>query len=168
MFGADEITAAQRAGAANGQADSSLSCWNLTFSAVFAPVQKAQKSGARFARLHYLYCVKTLLVLLAACSLLFAFQRPAQAQASWGIPPPFPFLFYNSNQGYQQPYYGGQRVYYGQGYYCRPGYCTPSRRAYFYRQYYRPRYYYRPQYYQQSYFGPNGYYGPDWGGYGGW
>jgi hypothetical protein len=32
---------------------------------------------------------------------------------------PFPFLFYNFNQGYQQPqpYYGGQRVYYGQGYY---------------------------------------------------
>src|SRR5260370_10426301 len=93
--------------------------------------------------------VKTLLVLLAACGLLFASQRPAQAQASWGIPLPFPFLFYNFGQSYQQPYYGqgyygGKRAYYGQRYYCGPGYCTPSRRAYFYRQYYRPRYYYRP------------------------
>ena len=108
--------------------------------------------------------VKTLLVLLAACGLLLASQRPAQAQASWGIPLPFPFLFYNFNQGYAQPYYGGQRAYYGQGYYCRPGDCTPSRaRAYYYgyRRYYRPRYYYAPAW-QQSYFGPS------WGGYGGW
>jgi hypothetical protein len=43
--------------------------------------------------------VKTLLVLLAACALLLASQRPAQAQVSWGIPLPFPFLFYNFNQG---------------------------------------------------------------------
>jgi hypothetical protein len=105
--------------------------------------------------------VKTLLVLLAACGLLLASQRPAQAQVSWGIPLPFPFLFYNFNQGYySQPYYG-QRVYYGRGYYCRPGYCTPSRHAYFYRPYYRPRYYYGPAW-------QPGYYGPGWGGYGGW
>jgi hypothetical protein len=57
--------------------------------------------------------VKALLVLLAACSLLLASQHPAQAQVSWGIPLPFPFLFYNFNQGYAQPYYGGQRAYYG-------------------------------------------------------
>jgi hypothetical protein len=60
--------------------------------------------------------MKALVVVLAACGLLLASQRPAQAQVSWGIPLPFPFLFYNFNQGYQQPqpYYGGQRVYYGQ------------------------------------------------------
>jgi hypothetical protein len=107
--------------------------------------------------------VKTFLVMLAACALLFASQRSAQAQVSWGIPLPFPFLFYNFNQGYysQQPYYG-QRAYYGQRYYCRPGDCTPSRRAYFYRGYYpRPSYYYAPAW-------QPGYYGPGWGGYGGW
>src|SRR5208282_4564913 len=113
--------------------------------------------------------VKKLLVLLAACGLLLASQRPAQAQVSWGIPLPFPFLFYNFNQGYAQPYYGGQRAYYGQGYYCRPGDCTPSRRAYFYRRYYQPRYY-QPRYYQpRYYYGPSwqqSYYGPGWGGYG--
>jgi hypothetical protein len=105
--------------------------------------------------------VKTLLVLLAACALLLASQRPAQAQVSWGIPLPFPFLFYNFNQGYysQQPYYG-QRVYYG---HIRD--CTPSRRAYFYRGYYRP--YYRPPYYYAPEW-QSGYDGPGWGGYGGW
>jgi hypothetical protein len=98
--------------------------------------------------------VKTLQVLLAACALLLASQRPAQAQVSWGIPLPFPFLFYNFNQGYsnQQPYYG-RRVYYGQRYYCRPGDCTVSRRAYFYRPYYRPPYYYAPAW-QPGYYGP--------------
>jgi len=106
--------------------------------------------------------VKTLLVLIAACGLLLASQRPAQAQVSWGIPLPFPFLFYNFNQGYySQPYYG-QRAYYNRSYYCRPGDCTPSRHAYFYRPYYRPRYYYGPAWQ------PGYYYGPRWGGYGGW
>jgi hypothetical protein len=106
--------------------------------------------------------VKTLLVLIAACGLLLASQRPAQAQVSWGIPLPFPFLFYNFNQGYySQPYYG-QRAYYNRSYYCRPGDCTPSRNAYFYRPYYRPRYYYGPAWQ------PGYYYGPRWGGYGGW
>ena len=110
--------------------------------------------------------VKTLLVLLAAGSLLLASQRPAEAQVSWGIPLPFPFLFYNFNQGYysQQPYYG-RRANYSQGYYCRPGYCTPARQAYFYRSYYRP--YYRPRYYYGPAW-PQSYYGPGWGGYGGW
>ena len=98
--------------------------------------------------------MKALVVLLAASGLLLASQCPAQAQVSWGIPLPFPFLFYNFNQGYQQPqpyygnqrayysqpYYGGQRVYYRPGY-SRPGDCTPSRHAYFYRPYYQPRYY---------------------------
>jgi hypothetical protein len=106
--------------------------------------------------------VKTLLVLIAACGLLLASQRPAQAQVSWGIPLPFPFLFYNFNQGnYSQPYYG-QRVYYDRSYYSRPGDCTPSRHAYFYHPYYRPRYYYGPA------LQPGYYYGPRWGGYGGW
>jgi hypothetical protein len=105
--------------------------------------------------------MKTLFVLLAACGLLLASQRPAQAQVSFGIPLPFPFVFYNFNQGYEQPYYGGQRAYYGQGYYGQ-GYYAP-RRAYYYnyrRRYYRPRYYYRPQYYYQ----PQSYFGPSWGG----
>jgi hypothetical protein len=110
--------------------------------------------------------VKTLLVLLATCGLLLASQRPAQAQVSWGIPLPFPFLFYNFNQGYysQQLSYG-QRAYYSQGYHCRPGYCTHARHAYFNRGYYRP--YYRPRYYYEPAW-PQSYYGPGWGGYGGW
>ena len=127
-----------------------------------------------------LQCMKALVVLLAASGLLLASQRPAQAQVSWGIPLPFPFLFYNFNQGYQQPqpYYGTQRAYYSQPYYgsqpvyyrpgnSRSGDCTPSRHAYFYRPAYQPRYYYRPQ--PSYYYGPQpGYYGPGWGGYGGW
>jgi hypothetical protein len=54
--------------------------------------------------------MKAFVVLLAASGLLLASQRPAEAQVSWGIPLPFPFLFYNFNQGYQrpQPYYGNQ------------------------------------------------------------
>ena len=90
--------------------------------------------------------MKTLVVVLAACGLLLASQRPAQAQVSWGIP--FPFLFYNFNQGYQQPqpYYGGQRVYYGQGYYFCPSSCTPTRRA----NYYQPRYYYGPAWHRAT------------------
>jgi hypothetical protein len=112
--------------------------------------------------------VKTLLVLLAAGGLLLASQRPAQAQLSWGIPLPYPFLFYNFNQGYssQQPYYG-QRGYSGQRYYYRPANCTPSRSAYFYRRYYPPRYYYYGPAWQPGYHSPR-YYGPGWGGYGGW
>ena len=54
--------------------------------------------------------VKTILVLIAACGLLLASQRPAQAQVSWGIPLPFPFMFYNFNQGYYSQPYNGQRV----------------------------------------------------------
>jgi hypothetical protein len=124
--------------------------------------------------------MKTIVVLLAASGLLLASQRPAQAQVSWGIPLPFPFLFYNFDQGYQQPqpYYGNQSAYYNQPYnggqpvyyrpgYSRPGDCTPSRHAYFYRPYYQPRSFYRPQ--PSYYYGPQpGYYGPRWGGYGGW
>jgi hypothetical protein len=112
--------------------------------------------------------MKALVVLLAASGLLLASQRPAEAQVSWGIPLPFPFLFYNFNQGYQRPqaYYGNQPVYYRPGY-SRPGDCTPSRHTFFYRPYYQPRYYYRPQ--PSYYYGPQpGYYGPGWGGYGGW
>ena len=112
--------------------------------------------------------VKTLSILLVAGGLVLAFQRPAQAQVSWGIPLPFPFLFYNFNEGYssQQPYYR-QRVYYGQRYYCRPSNCTPSRSAYFYRPYYPPRYYYGPAW-QPGYYVPTRYYGPAWSGYVGW
>ena len=106
--------------------------------------------------------VKTLLVLFAACGLLLASQRPAQAQVSWGIPLPFPFLFYNFNQGYAHPYYGGQRAYYGQGYYCRPGDCTPSRARHTFTA--------RPitGHVLLRTSMAAGYYGPGWGGYGGW
>jgi hypothetical protein len=146
------------------QASGNATLQGSSFFVNFAHPIRKQNRDARFAGRHYIQCMKALLIVLAACGLLLASQRPAQAQVSWGFPLPFPFTFYNFNQGYySQPYYG--RAYYGQGYYCRPGYCTPSRRAY----YYRPRYYYRPQYYYpQSYFGPSYYGGPGWGGYGGW
>ena len=87
---------------------------------------------------------KLLILLLSICALVFA-QFPARAQGvSFGIPLPFPFLFYNFGPTYySQPYYGGYygRPYYG-GYYGRPYYARPyyNRRAYYYGGY-RPRYY---------------------------
>jgi hypothetical protein len=88
---------------------------------------------------------KLLILLFSICALGLA-QLPTQAQGvSFGIPLPFPFLFYNFGPTYYaQPYYGG---YYYRPYYARPyGY----RRPYYYNGYYRPRYY-----------GPR-YYGPGW------
>jgi hypothetical protein len=63
---------------------------------------------------------KLLILLLSVCALVLT-QRPAQAQGvSWGIPLPFPFLFYNFGPGYySQPYYNG---YYYRPYYARPYY----------------------------------------------
>ena len=88
---------------------------------------------------------KLLILLLATCALVLS-QLPARAQGvSWGIPLPFPFLFYNFGPSYNaQPYYGG--------YYYRPYYARPYhyRRSYYNGGYYRPRYY-----------GPR-YYGPGW------
>jgi hypothetical protein len=87
---------------------------------------------------------KLLILLLSICALVLA-QFPARAQGvSFGIPLPFPFLFYNFGPTYySQPYYGGYygRPYYG-GYYGRPYYARPYyyRRAYYYGGY-RPRYY---------------------------
>jgi hypothetical protein len=87
---------------------------------------------------------KLLILLLAICALVLS-QLPARAQGvSWGIPLPFPFLFYNFGPSYDQPYYGG---YYHRSYYGRPYYYG---RGCYYRGYYRPRYY-----------GPR-YYGPGW------
>jgi hypothetical protein len=99
------------------------------------------------------FSMKKLLIVLLPI-LLFSAQLPSQAQnVSFGIPLPFPFLFYNfGSASYSQPYYGG---YYRRPYYGRPAY------------YYRPAYYgyryYRP-YYPPRYWG----YGPGWYGYGAW
>ena len=83
---------------------------------------------------------KLLILLFSVCALVLA-QVPARAQGvSFGIPLPFPFLFYNFGPTYySQPYYG--RPYYG-GYYGRPYYARPYyyRRGYYYGGY-RPRYY---------------------------
>ena len=83
--------------------------------------------------------MKKLLIALLPI-LFFGTQLPSQAQnVSFGIPLPFPFLFYNFGPAYSaQPYYGG---YYRRTYYGRPAY------------YYRPTYYY-------GYGGWRGYYGP--------
>jgi hypothetical protein len=90
---------------------------------------------------------KLLILSLAICALVLS-QLPARAQVSWGIPLPFPFLFYNFGPSYAEPYYGGYyyRSYCGRPYY-RPYYYG---RAGYYRGYYRPRSY-----------GPR-YYGPGW------
>jgi hypothetical protein len=83
---------------------------------------------------------KLQILLLSVCALVL-FQFPARAQGvSWGIPLPFPFLFYNFCPTYGQPYYGG---YYYRPYYGRPYYYY---RSSYYRGYYRPRYY-GPRYY---------------------
>jgi hypothetical protein len=88
--------------------------------------------------------MKRLLILLLPIFFLGA-PFPAQAQGvSFGIPLPFPFLFYNFGPSYNAP------PYYGGGYYARPAYYY--RRGY-YGGYCRPRYYYQPRYY---------YHGPGW------
>jgi len=83
---------------------------------------------------------KLLILLLSICALVLT-QLPARSQCvSFGIPLPFPFLFYNFGPTYSQSYYGG---YYSRPYYRRPYY---YRRAYYYGGYRRPRYY-GPRYY---------------------
>jgi len=102
--------------------------------------------------------MRKLLILLLPIFFLSS-QITARADGvSFGIPLPFPFLFYNFNQNYyaQPAYYGG---YYRQPYYA-PGY---YRHAYYYGGYYRPSYWrYRPGWY--GYRWP-GYYRPGWYGY---
>jgi hypothetical protein len=85
---------------------------------------------------------KLLILLLSICALVLT-QLPARCQGvSFGIPLPFPFLFYNFGPAYYpQPYYGG--------YYSRPCY----RRSYYYRDYYYGGYC-RPRYYGHRYYGP--------------
>src|SRR5260370_24454565 len=78
---------------------------------------------------------KLLILLLSICALVFA-QFPARAQGvSFGIPLPFPFLFYNFGPTYySQPYYGG--------YYARPSHPGEYGRPYYARPYYFRRAYY--------------------------
>ena len=69
--------------------------------------------------------MKALVVLIAACGLLFASQRPAQAQVTFSF-----------GSGYYSPWYGG--------YYGDPGYgYYPSYYGYggYYRPYWRHRFY---------------------------
>jgi hypothetical protein len=100
------------------------------------------------------FSMKKLLIVLLPI-LFFGAQLPSQAQGvSFGIPLPFPFLFYNFGPAYAaQPYYGG---------YYRPAYYGPP------RYYHRPAYYYGYGYYRPYYPPPYGRYGPGWYGYGGW
>jgi hypothetical protein len=96
---------------------------------------------------------KLLILFVAICGLMLATQPLGRAQGvSFGIPLPFPFLFYN----FGPTYYA--QLYYGAAYYPRPYYVRPVRYyrpAYHYRYY---GYYYRPRYYRPAYYGP-GWYG---------
>jgi len=89
--------------------------------------------------------MKKSFILLLIIGALVVAPLPARADGiSFGIPLPFPFVFYNI--GPAEPAYSGYyRPYYGRPYY--------HRRAYYYSGYYRPRYYYGPRYY---------YYRPGW------
>ena len=88
---------------------------------------------------------KLLILLLAICALALS-QLPARAQGvSWGIPLPFPFLFYNFGPTcYAQSYYG--TAYHPHPYYARPV------------RYYRQAYHWACQFEC----GWSGYYGPDY------
>ena len=100
--------------------------------------------------------MKKLLILLLPV-LFLSTQFPAHADGvSFGIPLPFPFMFYNFGSDYStQTYYNG---YYRPAYYGRP--VRYYGRAYYYGGYSRPYGYYRP-YYRPRYWG----YRPGWYGY---
>ena len=87
-----------------------------------------------------------LTLLLSICALVLAAQPPARAQGvSYGIPLPFPFVFYNFGPAYHaQPCYGT-------AYYPRSSCARPVR-------YYRPAYWSCPCEYR----GWSGYYGPNY------
>src|SRR5207245_155873 len=86
------------------------------------PLHLAPAYG-RFAQPPRRYSMKKLLILLLPI-LFLGTQLPAHAQSvSFGIPLPFPFLFYNFGPTYSAPgYYSG---YYGRAYYGRPVYRRP-------------------------------------------
>jgi hypothetical protein len=114
---------------------------------------------ANSAKPQWRITMRRLLILLFPIFLLST-QLCARADGvSFGIPLPFPFLFYNFGQTYN-----AQPAYYYGGYYGRP-YCAPGyyRRAYYYGGYYRPRY----RSYQPGWYGYRwpGYYRPSWWGY---
>jgi hypothetical protein len=102
---------------------------------------------------HWRITMRKLLILLLPI-LLLSTQLSARADGvSFGIPLPFPFLFYNFDQSYSsQPAYNGG--YYRRSYYYAPGYYP---RAYYYGGYYRPWYYRRWYGYRWP-----GYYRPGW------
>ena len=91
---------------------------------------------------------RPLILLLPICALVLAGQPPARAQGvSYGIPLPFPFVFYNLGPACNaQPYYGT-------AYHPRPCNAQPVR-------YYRPAYWSCPC----AYPGFSGYYGPNYCG----
>ena len=91
--------------------------------------------------------MKRLLILLVSiCALVLAAQLPVRAQGvSYGIPLPFPFVFYNFGPTCSaQPYYG--TAYYPRSYYGRPV------------RYYRQAYHWACQFEC----GWSGYYGPEY------
>jgi len=91
---------------------------------------------------------RPLILLLSICALVLGGQLPARAQGvSFGIPLPFPFVFYNLGPTcYTQSYYG--TAYHPHPYYARPV------------RYYRPAYWSNPC----TYCGFSGYYGPNYCG----
>ena len=97
--------------------------------------------------------MRKLLILLLPLFLLNT-QLSARADGvSFGIPLPFPFLFYNFDQSYyaQPAYYGG---YYRRPYYAPRYYPRAYHYGGYYRRYYRPWYGYRwPGYYRPGWYG---------------
>jgi hypothetical protein len=105
---------------------------------------------------------KTLVILVAVLG--FCVGRSAEAQVSFGIPLPFPFLFWNPSGCSEQGYYGNcgagdySRSYYSYpnvGYYAYSSGYDPNTYAPGYRRYYYGSGYYRP-YWRRGYY--NGYY----------
>jgi hypothetical protein len=97
---------------------------------------------------------KIFVVLVAVFGLCFG--RSAQAQVSFGIPLPFPFVFWTPSGYSQQGYYGNC----GPGGYSRSYYSYPNLGYYAYSSGYDPNTY-ATGYYRRHYYG-NGYYRPYW------
>jgi hypothetical protein len=97
---------------------------------------------------------KTLLTLVAVLG--FCVGQSAQAQVSFGIPLPFPFLVWTPSGYSGQGYYGNC----GQGGYSGSYYNNPNVDYYGYSGGYYP-YPYTTGYYR-SYYNGNGYYRPYW------
>jgi hypothetical protein len=115
---------------------------------------QAERSCGRLAWVEVLCMKKTLLTLVAVLG--FCVGQSAQAQVSFGIPLPFPFLVWTPSGYSGQGYYGNC----GQGGYSGSYYNYPNVGYYGYSGGYYP-YPYATGYYR-SYYNGNGYYRPYW------